>query len=161
MRSTRYLTALTACAAIMGGWAPVVAAQSQLPDCPTIHDQVVTVSADTPTEFTIDVDNLGRGLVSIFQSPLGGTVMQSGSSQLDFTFIPDDGYTGTTYFTYRVAPETGCHHQALLGRVTLAGPTTGKPFMRSEPASLCGVSAATAVSLTGLLCLGLARRRKP
>jgi hypothetical protein len=136
------------CAAVQAFATKPASDQFHQPTCPTVQDQTIAVAADQATAFTVGVSNLGSGYVTIFQYPLGGSLLPSGQSPLDFVFTPDIGFTGTTTFVYRVTPETGCRQGALLGRVNLVGPTTGRTFVAPE-AGACGVGTVTALALAG------------
>jgi hypothetical protein len=146
------------CAAAVMLQAGVAWGQFQTPTCPTVEDISVDVTSQEATAFTVGVKNLGRGYVSIYQSPLGGTLIP-GSKSTDFTFIPDDGFTGTATFMYRVTPETGCPRGALLGKVTFVGPTTGQAFGRSREPSACGTGVPMVIAACGFMIgVGFARR---
>ncbi len=143
------------CAAVVMVCTASAEAQFNQPTCPTVKDQTISVSRGQTTTFDVDVDNLGSGHISIFQYPYGGSLEQSPSEPLEFTFVPDEGFSGTTTFMYRVTPESGCRQGAILGKVTLMGPTTGKQFVRPE-IKACGVGTGMALSLAGIA--GLVRR---
>lgn len=155
--SRRALCAAVAAVVIPAGFAP---GQFTQPSCPTVEDQVVSVTSQQATEFQVRVENLGGGVVSIFQYPQGGTLI-SGNSPTEFVFVPDDGFTGTTTFMFRVTPETGCPQGALLGKVTLVGPTTGRPFAKAEERHVCGVGLPTVFAACSLmLATGLRNRKR-
>jgi hypothetical protein len=149
------------CATVVMLHAGLARGQSQLPECPSADDQLVNVTAQQAAPFTVAVKNLGNGSVSIFQYPLGGTLMV-GMKTTDFVFIPDAGFTGTTTFMYRVTPEAGCKKGALLGKVTFVGPTTSRQFGTvNDPKNICGTSTPLVVAACSLMIgVGRARRRR-
>ena len=150
MERARRLCALVLCATAAGMQAGTAWGQAQAPSCPIVTDIVVNVTSQQAVLFTVGVVNLGAGSVSIYQYPLGGTLV-SGAESTDFVFIPDDGFTGTTTFMYRVTPESGCLRGALLWKVTFVGPTTGQQFGRSREPSVCGTGVPVVVAVTGLI----------
>lgn len=159
MRSTLHARALSLCAAVVVVWAASAEAQFYQPTCPTVTNQTVSVASDEATTIELDVENLGSGRVSIFQYPYGGDVEQSGSDPLVFTFIPDDGFSGTTTFMYRVTPESGCRQGAFLGTVTLVGPTTGRQYVKPN-VKACGVGTGMALAFTAIVGLACRGRRR-
>jgi hypothetical protein len=159
MRSTLHATALSFCAAVFMGWAASAEAQFYQPTCPTVTNQTVGVAADETTTIELDIENLGGGRVSIFQYPYGGGLEQSRSDPLEFVFIPDDGFSGTTTFMYRVTPESGCRQGAVLGTVTLIGPTTGRQYVKPG-VKACGVGTGMALAFTAVVCLAWRGRRR-
>ncbi len=123
MRGSIRAKRLVLCAAaIMVGVAHDLRAER---NCPRIDDQVVIVHGGNPTAFSLAVSDLGEGTVSIFQHPLGGILQQAGSSPLDFVFVPQLDFNGTTTFTYRLIPPRGCGNGAMLGTVTIVGGYAG------------------------------------
>lgn len=94
-------------------------------NCPKLADQLVIVPTSGPIAFQLDVFDLGDGTVNIFQYPQGGILEQTGPTPLDFVFVPQSDFRGTTTFTYRLTPPVGCPRSVQLGRVTLAGGTAG------------------------------------
>ncbi|RIK68140.1 MAG: hypothetical protein DCC65_04795 [Planctomycetota bacterium] len=92
-------------------------------NCPKLSDQLVLVTTAQPVAFQLDVTDLGTGTVSVFQYPLGGILEQVGP--LEFVFVPQLDFRGTTQLTYRVTTPVGCPQASLLGRVTLAGGNAG------------------------------------
>jgi hypothetical protein len=145
------------CAAAVVLQAGVALGQFQTPTCPAVEDIAVNVTSQEAVPFTVGVKNLGSGSISIYQHPLGGTLVQ-GSKSTDFVFIPDDGFRGTATFMYRVTPERGCPRGALLGKVTFIGPTTGQTFGRSREPSACGTGVPMVIAVTGLMGMRLVRR---
>lgn len=94
-------------------------------NCPTQADQAVIVPHGRPVAFRLLVNDLGVGTVSIFQFPAGGILEQTGPTPLDFVFVPQLDFRGTTTFTYRLTPPFGCPRTVQLGRVTLASGNAG------------------------------------
>lgn len=94
-------------------------------NCPSLVDQTVVVPQGRPVTFRLLVSELGDGTVSIFQYPAGGILEQSGATPLDFVFVPQIDFRGTTTFTYRLTPPVGCPRSVQLGRVTLASGNAG------------------------------------
>lgn len=94
-------------------------------NCPRQADQVVIVPHNQPVAFRILVSDLGVGTISVFQYPQGGILEQTGPTPLDFVFVPQLDFRGTTTFTYRLTPPVGCPRGTLLGHVTLAGGNAG------------------------------------
>ncbi|HVP10138.1 MAG TPA: Ig-like domain-containing protein [Phycisphaerae bacterium] len=146
------------CSAVVALQAATAWGQAQAPTCPVVEDISVNVTSQEAVPFTVGVKNLGSGYVSIYQYPLGGTLVP-GKESTDFVFIPDDGFTGTATFMYRVTPESGCQRGALLGKVTFVGPTTGQRFGRSREPSLCGTGTPMVIAVTGLIGARFVRRR--
>jgi len=140
-------------------WAASAEAQFHEPTCPTVTNQTVSVAADRTTTIELNIENLGGGRVSIFQYPYGGDLEQSGSDPIEFIFIPDDGFSGTTTFMYRVTPESGCRKGALLGTVTLVGPTTGRQYVKQN-VKACGVGTGLALAFTAVVGLAWRGRRR-
>jgi hypothetical protein len=160
MERTRSFCRRAVCAAAVALQAGAVWGQSELPTCATVADQVVSVTSQQATAFRVGVENLGRGYVSIYQHPLGGTLVP-GSTSADFVFIPDDGFVGTTTFMFRVTPEPGCPRGALLGKVTFVGSTTGRQFAGAEKTGLCGVGAPMVTAAGSVMVgMGFGRRRR-
>jgi hypothetical protein len=159
MERTRAVYWCALCAAVVTLSAGPASAQISVPSCPTVTDQVVSVASQQATAFTVGVDNLGHGSVSIFQYPLGGTLVP-GNTATDFVFIPDDGFVGTTTFVFRVTPETGCLQGAILGKVTFVGPNTGRQFVSPEAHRVCGMGVPLALApCTLMIALRLTARR--
>lgn len=160
MVRTRSRWACALCALLAAAQAESVRGQAQAPACPIVEDQVISVASQQATAFTVGVENLGRGEVSVFQYPLGGELV-AGSTPLDFVFVPDQGFVGTTTFIFRVTPEAGCPHPALLGKVTFVGPTTGRQFVSPEEKHICGAGVPLTMAACSLMIrMGSARRRQ-
>jgi hypothetical protein len=165
MKRTKTIPRGVFCAAAVLFSAGLAWAQSQLPVCAVVEDETVPVASQHAVAFTVPVKNLGAGSVGIYQYPLGGTLLP-GNSATDFVFVPDDGFVGTTTFTFRVIPEAGCPRASLLGKVTLVGPTTERQFVPAGQQAPCGVTPVP-VLLAGILALRVisathsALRRKP
>ena len=153
MERTRAFCWCALCATVVTLSTGPARAQFSVPTCPTVQDQTVSVTSQQATEFTVGVDNLGHGSVSIFQYPLGGTLV-SGNSSTDFVFIPDIGFADTTTLVFRVTPEVGCPQGALLGKVTFVGPTTSRQYVPPGTHTLCGAGVPIAV-LPGTLLIAL------
>ncbi|MFQ5424908.1 MAG: hypothetical protein ACE5F9_13140 [Phycisphaerae bacterium] len=138
--------------------------QAQI-NCPSAEDALVIVQPNQPAVIHLPVVNAADSVVTVFQFPLGGALVASGPTQLDFTFSPDRTFTGRTTFSYRVSPPRGCGNGTLLRRVTLVGGTATQPVdlggrVRVSPA-LCGTGVVT-VSVLAFAGIGLvlfARRR--
>ncbi|MCG8404566.1 MAG: hypothetical protein MI923_05150 [Phycisphaerales bacterium] len=165
MNHTTIVIALVFCAVAFA--APDVAtAQFQGRNCPIVEDQLVVIDRNQPTAFSLRVADLGDGDVSIFQFPLGGILEQSGATPLDFVFVPDINFNGTTSFTYRLTPPRNCPRGVQLGRVTLAGGTASgtagglsvDPSPGSSPL-LCGVGLFGPLTI-GIGLIGLSHRRR-
>ena len=154
------------CAVTLLGIAESASAQLQARNCPQVENQLVFVALSQSTAFRLSVTELGEGEVSIFQFPLNGSLEQAGPSPLDFVFIPEAGFDGSTDFTYRVIPPLGCPRSVQLGRVTLAaGTAPGTPVGFATPADidvhLCGIGlfAPMAIGCGFLGALILRRKR--
>ncbi len=132
-------------------------AAAQTRNCPIVADQLVLVDQAGPTAIRLDVANLGDGDVSIFQFPLGGILQQTGPTPLDFVFVPEEDFNGTTDFTYRVTPPFGCPRSVQLGHVTIAGGTaTGTAAGLAPP--VCGIGLFTPAVML-LTFAAISRRR--
>ncbi len=130
---------------------------AQTRNCPVVRDQLVVLEPDRPTAFQLNVFDLGDGEVGIFQFPLGGILQQTGPTPLDFVFVPNEDFNGTTEFTYRVTPPFGCPASVELGRVTLAGGTSiGTAAGLAQP--VCGIGLFTPAAM--LLLFASPRRRR-
>jgi hypothetical protein len=159
MERARKVCALVLSAAVAALQAGTVRGQAQAPTCAIVEDTVVNVTSQQAVPFTVGVKNLGSGDVSIYQYPIGGTLVPT-SWPTDFVFIPDDGFTGTTTFMYRVTPESACPRGALLGKVTFVGPTTGQPFGRVREPSVCGTGVPVVIAVTGLIGAAFVKKSK-
>ena len=143
-----------ACAAAI--WAIILtstAAAQQ--NCPTQSDQAVIVPVGRPVAFRLLVNNLGEGGISIFQYPAGGILEQTGPSPLDFVFVPQLDFRGTTAFTYRLTPPSGCPRNVVLGRVTLAGGNAGSLAEQNETTASGVVDPPAQPGLFDLVAAGL------
>lgn len=164
MNRTTIVIASIFCAITFAIGADFARAQFLGRNCPTVEDQLVVIDRNQPTAFRLRVRDLGDGDVSVFQFPLGGVLEQAGPTPLDFVFIPETDFNGTTTFTYRLTPPFECPRSVQLGRVTLAGGTTtgtavGLPA-ESRPL-LCGVSLFGPLAITiGLIGATNRLRRK-
>lgn len=121
MRGNRFRPVAALCACVLTLLAPSGAIAQT--NCPKLSDQLVLVTTAQPVAFQLDVTDLGTGTVSVFQYPLGGILEQVGP--LEFVFVPQLDFRGTTQLTYRVTTPVGCPQASLLGRVTLAGGNAG------------------------------------
>jgi len=138
-------------------------AQAEAPDrnCPENADQVIAVTPGQPAIFRIAVHHLGDGQVSIFQYPLGGSLQQSGPTPLDFVFIPQQDFNGSTDLTYRVIPPFGCPRTVQLGRVTLVGghaDSTAVGLVPTVPSTLCGIGSFAPLGIVGITLFRTQRR---
>lgn len=124
MRGEFSFAALISGAAIIVALCITPSALGQI-NCPTQADQAVIVPQGRPVAFRLRVSDLGDGMVSIFQYPAGGILEQTGPTPLDFVFVPQLDFRGTTTFTYRLTPPSGCPRTVQLGRVTLASGNAG------------------------------------
>lgn len=137
-------------------------------NCPKLANQSVIISKTEPTAFQLNVTDLGRGTISIFQFPLGGILEQPGPTPLDFIFVPNPDFGGTTTFTYRLTPPDGCARGLQMGKVTLAGGVSdGTDYGLNEPPKpqphnwlldLCGAGLPLLLPLT-LMGLVVTKRR--
>lgn len=125
------------------------------PNCPTQSDQAVIVPPGRPVAFRLLINDLGEGTVSIFQYPAGGILEQTGPSPLDFVFVPQIDFRGTTVFTYRLTPPTGCPRSVVLGRVTLAGGNAGSLAEQNETTASGLVDPPAQPGLFDLVAAGL------
>lgn len=123
------------CAIVLGSLILLSTARAEPPpNCPKLANQSVIISKSGPTAFQLNVTDLGRGTISIFQFPLGGILQQPGPTPLDFVFVPNPDFGGTTTFTYRLTPPVGCDRGMQMGKVTLAGGVSdGTDFGLNEP----------------------------
>ncbi len=155
MKSTHTIAALLVCAATVGGIPPTVSAQN----CPTVQDQVVVVGTGRPAAFTLQGSFLDESEITPFQYPLGGIVEQTGERSTDFVFIPYEGFSGMTTFTYRVTPPGDCRENALLGTVTIVGGTAERQPPPVDP-SLCGLGLFPPLMLTSCLIAVIPIRKR-
>ncbi|MFO0972833.1 MAG: hypothetical protein U1A27_05250 [Phycisphaerae bacterium] len=94
------------------------AATAQTPTiCPSVTQQAVIVHPGTATPVRLAVHNAQRSNVTIYAYPTGGQLVWAGPSQLDYIFLPDGSYAGTTYASYRVDQPAGCAGPSLQGNV--------------------------------------------
>lgn len=150
-------------------------------NCPEALDQLVIVEPGVPTAFRLHVVNVvernrdgfapwddrsgfdaevdgaeprsSSAQISVFQYPLGGVLQQTGPTPLDFVFVANADFNGTTEFTYRINPPAGCPGGFVLGSVTLAGGAsdgTAAGVVPTVPTRLCGVSLPHALSTAAL-----------
>lgn len=145
----RHAGAAAVCAIILTSTA---AAQQ---NCPTQSDQAVIVPPGRPVAFRLLVIDLGAGDVSIFQFPAGGILQQTGPSPLDFVFVPQLDFRGTTVFTYRLTPPAGCPRSVVLGRVTLASGNAGSLAEENETTASGVVDPPAQPGLFDLVAAGL------
>ena len=124
-------------------------------NCPTQSDQAVIVPPGRPVAFRLLVSDLGQGAVSIFQYPAGGILEQTGPSPLDFIFVPQLDFRGTTVFTYRLTPPSGCPRSVVLGRVTLASGNAGSLAEQNETTASGVVDPPAQPGLFDLIAAGL------
>lgn len=112
-------------------------------NCPKVFDQFVYVQPGIVSAFRLHVQNADASQVSIFQYPLGGILEPTGPTPLDFVFVPEADFGGTTTFTYRVQTPVGCGSRSILGHVTLAGGvadgTAAEMPVPSQTGGACGL----------------------
>lgn len=136
-------------------------------NCPETADQTVFVSPGQPVAFRLNVQNIGDAQLTIFQYPLGGVLQQSGPSSIDFTFVPQLGFNGTTEMTYRIIPPYDCARSVQLGRVQLVGgftDGTATGLVPTLPPTICGLGSFAPLSLCAIALLltpRTSRDRKP
>ncbi len=143
MKITSILCQLACGTAIILLDVAAAAAQHSTRNCPDVEDQLVIVDQFQPTRFRLRVTDADDSTVGIFQFPLGGALLQPGPTSLDFVFVPAEGFSGSTLFTYRVIPPRDCPRSVRLGRVTLAGGTgegTAPGLAPTQQQSDCGTS---------------------
>jgi hypothetical protein len=102
--------------------------------------------------------------VTIFQYPLGGVLQQAGPTPLDFVFVPNADFNGTTSFMYRITPPAGCPRGTELRRVDLAGgysDSTAAGLVPTVPPHLCGVSISLAVVTSAMMIVMMLLGRRP
>lgn len=129
-------------------------------DCPEVVDQYVAVQPGSPSSFSLEGRNLSGCEIGVFQYPLGGDLVQTGPSQLDWVFIPHDDFTGVTMFTYRVTPPDSCSTAFALGKVTFAGGSTGRLTPPREEGCGTGFLFPSLGAMIGLVpFVGRTRRR--
>jgi len=140
---------------------PAASDLAALSACPVAEDDLVIVEADRPAEIHLPVANLGDGDVTIFQHPLGGLLHAAGPSLLDYVFIPDSDFRGSTTLVYRVTPAGECPDSFLLGTVTLAvgAGATSLDLGGRVSVALCGIGFASPL-LAAAMLLGLSRIRR-
>lgn len=138
---------------------------AQARNCPAASDQLVVVNPGEPTVFRLAVDGFDAStsggstsgaIVSVFQYPLGGVLQQSGPTPLDFVFLANPDFNGTTLFTYRLTPPTGCPGGTQFGQVDLVGgfsDSTASGLVPTVPPRLCGVTFPLGVVASALACL--------
>ncbi len=157
----------------IGAMVVALAAASAMADsreCPEAVDQTVIVRANTAAEFRLNVRNDNGQAVTIFQYPEFGQLLRTGSSQLDFVFVPNTTFGGTTYASYRVSQPNQCPGSVPIGRVTFVVEGPPETVVHSGDAvvsheTLCG-SISIPIALPALSAIWLAgrsrrRNRKP
>lgn len=156
-------------------------AGAQTRNCPIQKDQTVTVPSGGVAHFKLDVTNADDARISIFQYPLDGILEQSTGSPLEFTFISQPEFNGSSVFTYRLDPPPGCENGTVLGKVTLVGgsalgtasgiqqevkheptplETFVTTFIAASKANPCGLGAVLPLTLTGALLFVAQRTRR-
>ena len=159
MTSPRQRTAIGLCFALCAVSA-AAPASAQSYDCPEVVDQYVSVVPGTPSAFALAGRNLSRCEISIFQYPLGGDLVQTGPSELDWVFIPHDDFTGVTTFKFRVTPPDSCRSAFAIGKVTFAGGSTGRLTPPVEEGCGAGFLFPSMGAMLGLMpFVGWTRRR--
>jgi|GEM_PF-3214777 len=150
-----------------------VSAQAQFgaANCPEALDAAVAVGVGQPVLVRLPVASPDGARVSIFQPPIGGLLQPVDDDGLDYIFIADSTFTGSSELTYRVRPPFDCRENLLLGRVQLVGapgafavaegetaPLTFEP--RSFAPSLCGLGITAPLLLGCMLLEGRRQRRR-
>jgi hypothetical protein len=132
------LVVLLICALSIGGLPESVNAQDGR-NCPIALDQYVIVGSG-PAAFSARVENFNdKCQLSIFQYPLGGILEQPGPTPLDFLFVPETDFRGTTTFSYRLTVPRGCGNGTILKTVTLArGTSESTASGVVPPPTVCG-----------------------
>ena len=96
-------------------------------NCPAVSDALVVVAPNGPTSFSLPVTNGENADVTVFQFPLGGQVLHTGPSEIDYVFIPDASFDGRATLRFRVTTDNDCGGGTMVGAVTLAGGTRHQP----------------------------------
>lgn len=162
-RKNRLILTLCAAAVATLTWPHASHAQR---NCPAVEDTLVIVQPNQPARIRLPVFNADSGEVTVFQFPLGGELVPTGPTKLDYVFIPDSTFNGRTSFTFRVTPPRGCGNGTLLATVTLAGgratDTVDLGGRVGVTPVLCGVGASVVPVITCLFfaCARIARRRR-
>lgn len=91
--------------------------------CPSASNQTVIVQPGIATPFRLNVANLGAQTVSIFQYTSDGSIISAGTP-LDYIFLPNFGFAGTTSASFRISKPTECTGASLIATVTfvVSGP---------------------------------------
>ena len=143
-------------------------ANAQNRECPIAFNQTVVVRANTAKSFRLNIQNDNSQPITIFQYPELGQLIPAGTSPLDYVFLPNSRFGGTTYASYRINQPNQCTGGVQTARVTFVVEGPPAAVVLSGDAvftrdTLCGsVSIPVAIpAVSAMWLVGRGRRRKP
>jgi len=135
-------------------------------NCPTLQDRAYIVDRIAPTPFQLPVFNAENADVSIYQYPIGGDIVQTGPSQLDYVFVPDASFDGRATVRFRITPKNDCDGSTNVGSIELLSGVAPVPTLGVNPHNhlrACGIGASHVMMLAsaGAMLVFAVQRRRP